>query len=227
MFDNILTAPDASAVAVDVFGPTYERTFFDNLQASKHEPQVRVMKGRSEEMLRKLQARDFDIIFIDGSHAARDVLTDAVQSWPLLAEGGLLILDDYGNERPRAEFEKLDKVPDELKPRIAIDAFLSAFRSEVEIVERGYQVAVRKRAPPCQDWVCSGGVSWTYDWEQRRLFSRVNHAPIPLSDEQRGELESLLTEIPFGQTEPVPSDACLARPVCKSVADLLSAPSPR
>ena len=223
MFDNILTGPDTSAVAVDLFGPTYEKTFLDNLAATRRTHQVRVLKGRSEEILHSLPVRSFDIIFIDGSHAARDVLTDAVQGWTLLADGGLLILDDYANERPRDEFAKLDKVPDDLKPRIAIDAFLTAFRSEVEVVEHGYQVAVKKRAPPCPDWVCSGGVTWIYDWGRRLFFKRASRQPIPLSDEQRKELELLLAETSFGQTEPVPSEACLARPVCKSVADLLVA----
>jgi predicted O-methyltransferase YrrM len=224
MLDNVLTGQGSSAVAVDIFAPSYERTFLDNLEASGHKEKVRVVKGRSEDVLRGIPLRSVDIAFIDGSHAARDVLTDAVQSWTLLVDGGLLIFDDYGNDRPRDEFAKLDKVPHELKPRVAVDAFLTAFRAEVEVVERGYQVVLRKRTPPCQDWVCSGGRAWFYHWGQRRLFKRASHEPVPIADEQRSELELLLAETPFGQVEPVPSEACLARPACKSVADLLGAP---
>jgi hypothetical protein len=31
----------------------------------------------------------------DGSHRARDVLEDAVLSWPLLKVGGIMLFDDY------------------------------------------------------------------------------------------------------------------------------------
>ena len=33
------------------------------------------------------------IVYIDGSHEAPDVLTDAVMAWKLLVEGGIMILD--------------------------------------------------------------------------------------------------------------------------------------
>lgn len=224
MLDNVLTGDGASAVAVDLFDPRYERTFLENLKISGKSDRVRILKGRSDSVLHALPMRSFDIVFIDGSHAARDVLTDAVQGWLLLADGGLMILDDYGNEKPRDEFAPLDRVPDELKPRVAIDAFLTAFRGELDVVQRDFQVVVRKRTPACQDWVCSGGQNWFYDWAQRRLFKRVTKEPIPLTEEQRVELESILVTLPFGATAPEPSQECLAKPACKSMVDLLTAP---
>ena len=33
------------------------------------------------------------VVYIDGSHDASDVLTDAVMAWKLLAQGGIMILD--------------------------------------------------------------------------------------------------------------------------------------
>lgn len=33
------------------------------------------------------------VVYIDGSHWAKDVLTDAVMAWRLLKEGGVMILD--------------------------------------------------------------------------------------------------------------------------------------
>ncbi len=130
MLDNILTGNGASAVAVDLFEPSYEGTFLENLRVSGKASRVRILKGRSDSVLHTLPVNSFDIVFIDGSHAARDVLTDAVQGWLLLADHGLMILDDYGNEKPRDEFLSLSRVPDELKPRVAIDAFITAFRGE-------------------------------------------------------------------------------------------------
>ena len=38
----------------------------------------------------------FDFCYIDASHAAEDVLRDAVLAWPLIKPGGLIVFDDYG-----------------------------------------------------------------------------------------------------------------------------------
>jgi len=224
MLNNVLTGDGATAVAVDLFEPGYENTFIENLRLSGKADRVRTLKGRSESVLHTLPAHSFDIIFIDGSHAARDVLTDAVQGWLLLADNGLMIMDDYANEKPRDEFMTLSRIPDELKPRVAIDAFVTAFRGELDVVQRDFQLVVRKRAPACRDWVCSSGQNWFYDWAQRRLFKRMTQEPIPLTEEQRGELEFVLATMPFGATAPEPSQECLAKPACKSAVDLLTAP---
>lgn len=224
MLDNILTGPSSRAVAVDVFEPAYEQTFLGNLKCSRRADRVRIAKGRSDVVLHNLPLASFDIIFIDGSHAARDVMTDATQAWLLLAPGGLLIFDDYANDKPREEFKVLPRVPDELKPRVAIDAFVTAFRPELEVVQRDFQLTVRKRVPPCRDWICGGGKNWFYDWAHRRLFNRTTRHEIPLSKEQRTHLESMLTSLPLGAALPEPSEPCLADPACKSVVDLLTAP---
>jgi len=222
MLDNILTGPGACGIAVDLFEESYERTFRDNLRLSGMGGRVRIVKGRSDLVLHTLPASSFDIIFIDGSHAARDVLTDVIQGWLLLKDGGLMIMDDYGNDKPRKEFASVPRIPDELKPRVALDAFLTAFRGELEVVQRDFQLVVRKRKPDCQDWVCSSGGNWVYNWAQRRLFRRTTKETIPITDEQRTELESILTTLPLGATEPEPTQECLARPACKSAVELVT-----
>ena len=61
---------------------------------------VRKMKGRSAEMLSRLRARPggerFDVAYVDGSHAARDVMIDAAIGWELLrraASSCFMIID--------------------------------------------------------------------------------------------------------------------------------------
>ena len=77
----------------------------------------------------------YDIIYIDGSHAAPDVLSDAVLSWALLKPGGTMVFDDYGWQQvPEAHNQ----------PRMAIDSFLACFRGQYDDVHSGYQLAVRK-----------------------------------------------------------------------------------
>jgi predicted O-methyltransferase YrrM len=78
----------------------------------------------------------FDFIYIDGSHKAPDVLTDACMAWPLLKLEGLMVFDDYMWGNPRDALHR---------PKIAIDAFTTIFGETAEIVHMGYQLVVRKK----------------------------------------------------------------------------------
>lgn len=78
----------------------------------------------------------YDFIYIDGSHTAPDVLTDACLAWQLLKPRGFIVFDDYmwGPSRDILH-----------RPKIAIDAFCNIFAEQAEIVHVGYQLAVRKK----------------------------------------------------------------------------------
>lgn len=41
------------------------------------------------------EGQQFDLIYVDGSHFADDVLTDGITAWRLLKDGGVLIFDDF------------------------------------------------------------------------------------------------------------------------------------
>lgn len=79
---------------------------------------------------------DADFIYIDGSHIAKDVLTDACMAWPLLKKGGIMAFDDYlwGDARDILH-----------RPKLAVDAFSSIFAEELEVIHTGYQFIVRKK----------------------------------------------------------------------------------
>ena len=78
----------------------------------------------------------YDFIYIDGSHIAKDVLTDACMAWPLLKSKGLMVFDDYMWGNPRDILHR---------PKPAIDAFCNLFAEEAEIIHVGYQLVVRKK----------------------------------------------------------------------------------
>ena len=78
----------------------------------------------------------YDFIYIDGSHIAKDVLTDACMAWPLLKTGGVMVFDDYLWGNPRDVLHR---------PKAAIDAFTTLFAEELEIIHVGYQAVIRKR----------------------------------------------------------------------------------
>lgn len=77
-------------------------------------------------------------MYVDGSHLAPDVLTDAVLAFRAVRPGGLIVFDDYelaagcGAEPSRDD------------PKIAVDAFLACFAGQVEVLHKGFQVIVRR-----------------------------------------------------------------------------------
>ena len=71
----------------------------------------------------------FDFIYIDGSHAAPDVLADAVLAFALLRVGGVIAFDDYvwGPEEGQGPFNS---------PKLGIDAFVNTYIEKLRIVRR-------------------------------------------------------------------------------------------
>lgn len=82
------------------------------------------------------EKRQFDFIYIDGSHTAKDVLTDACMSWPLLKKDGIMVFDDY--------LWRLPGFTTVQRPKIAIDSFVNIFEDEIGMVHNGYQLIIRK-----------------------------------------------------------------------------------
>jgi len=82
-----------------------------------------------------VNAERFDVVYVDGSHRRIDAYRDCTLSWPLLNPGGILLIDDY-------EFGR--RLPDDLKPKQGVDAFLSNISGQHDEIHRDYQIAVRK-----------------------------------------------------------------------------------
>ena len=102
------------------------------------ERRVEKLKMDSRTALAKMMTpaqAQFDFIYIDGSHRARDVLTDAVMAFPLLKDGGIMVFDDYQWGDPTSATER---------PKVAIDAFTTIFADEFQIIHAAYQLAGKK-----------------------------------------------------------------------------------
>lgn len=85
----------------------------------------------------------FDLVYVDGSHEAPDVLVDAVLAFYLCRPGGLLIFDDYVWTPDAQARENPLKTP---KP--AIDAFVNTFNARLQVVAKTplYQLYLQKLA---------------------------------------------------------------------------------
>lgn len=114
-----------------------ETEYLKNNIAPYIDRNIQFVKGKSYDVLRRVfQENSADYIYIDGSHLAIDVLSDAVLSWSLLKDGGILIFDDYG--------WGCHTTIENQKPKIAIDAFMSAYVGHYELLHHGWQVFLKK-----------------------------------------------------------------------------------
>ena len=101
---------------------------------------VEKLKGSSVSRLADMltnQVGSYDFIYIDGSHVAKDVMTDACMAWPLLKSGGIMVFDDYLWGAPLTVTHK---------PKLAIDFFTTLFGEELDIIHLGYQLIVKKKS---------------------------------------------------------------------------------
>ena len=79
-----------------------ERRFDHNLTVAKQRTSfpasvIKFKKSSTQALAEIISRREapFDLIYVDGSHQAPDVLTDAVLAFQLLRVGGIIIFDDY------------------------------------------------------------------------------------------------------------------------------------
>jgi predicted O-methyltransferase YrrM len=142
MLENILTDPTATLTAIDVFDGPYTEKYVANINRTGAAKKVTTITDFSQHALRELQPDSYDIIYIDGSHAKQDVLEDAVLSWRLLKEGGLMIFDDY--RWAGCFVEGTSDRPSDF-PKTAIDAFVACFGDQLEVIHNSYQILVRKK----------------------------------------------------------------------------------
>lgn len=144
LLDNILTHPEAHLDCIDTFEGSKEHKDIDMKAVEERaranlEPygkKVTIIKNEGWDELMQWRYDPVDLIYIDGSHAAADVLRDAVLADIVLNPGGILIFDDYG-------WAGLNHAPN--VPRGAIDAFMECYAEQYDQVHIGYQVILKKK----------------------------------------------------------------------------------
>ena len=138
LIDNIATHPSATVDTIDA----YEKPRLQhNLAATGHREKVTFHAGFSAVVLPTLPLDSYDFAYIDGNHWAVNVLEDAVLSFRLVKVGGIMAFDDYLWDDPEWNHEG--------RPKEAIDAFLTIYSMQIEILYRGYQVWIRKTTARC------------------------------------------------------------------------------
>ena len=190
VLENVLTHTTATLTGVDININPY---LVQNVELSGFGDKVTLLEGPSAEVLRTLPLRSFDIIYVDGSHKADDVLIDAVLSFEVLKDGGVIIFDDY-------EWET--QLPAELRPKLSIDFFLTMFRSRLTVLSKTHQLVVQKRPSPCSQVdrrFCTHLGDYVYEWKKQRLVG-PDGREVPLTNAERLVAEMLMRRVRIGET---------------------------
>ncbi|WP_131120372.1 class I SAM-dependent methyltransferase [Lichenihabitans psoromatis] len=107
------------------------------LNTARYGDRVEVFSEPSWAALTKLvyQGRKYDIIYVDASHTAPDVLADTLIAWRMLKVGGLWIWDDFLLDIEKVGLESVSG---------GVVTFLKMYEGCYEWVHAGWQVAIRK-----------------------------------------------------------------------------------
>jgi len=143
-FENVLTHESSRLTCIDPFTGSVEhaeldltnlRSIFEN-NTSEWSEKLRIIQKTSLSALPELitSGEKFDVIYVDGSHRASDVLFDAVNCFELLKTGGIMVFDDYLGGKLVTD--------DDVKP--AVDAFIFAYQSKINVFNVAYQLWLQK-----------------------------------------------------------------------------------
>jgi len=168
--ENILTAADSSIDCLDFFQADpvygdYHARFRANTAPWRQ--RIREFPGPSFDSLRRVDG-PYDLVYVDGWHAAFGALADGTMAWPLLKVGGIMIFDDYlwvppklgPPPRPGAlarkwlrwtgrhwRTEGLKKQIESVRtetPKLGVDGLLATLDGYYELLGISNQLAVRK-----------------------------------------------------------------------------------
>jgi len=122
---------DLSPEKMDGVEQRFDRNIATAIGRAAADIALRKIRQRSDVALAGLiteRADPFDLIYIDGSHTAPDVLVDAVLAFQLLRIGGVMIFDDYlWSMEPALKADPLNT------PKLAVDVFTTVFARKVRV----------------------------------------------------------------------------------------------
>lgn len=135
MMENVLTHPDSFGYGIDPYPDDFKRGSNEPVKEIAAERMSKFKNwtwiyAKSQDGLRMWDSMKFgykiDVLYLDGSHLAHDVVMDWCFAWPHLRNGSLVIFDDYGLSK-----RKTDGV---LRVDVAVDAIEKSFAPFIERV---------------------------------------------------------------------------------------------
>jgi predicted O-methyltransferase YrrM len=147
LLDNMMNHADSEIFCIDTFmgSPEHsdshreslEQKFLFNISVSKWPEKISLLKGDSRFILPALcrERHQFDVIYVDGSHATLDVVNDGIYSLHLLKPQGVIIFDDY---------QWTDPIHGNQPVKKAVDFLDASYPKYMKRVLDGYQRAYHK-----------------------------------------------------------------------------------
>lgn len=133
VIDTFQGSPEHSGMGVST--KNLKDKFMENTK--EHKEKISVLIGRSQDILKDEGFNQpwYDLIYIDGSHMAQDVLEDAKLSWRALKHGGIMVFDDYRWDGGESEDER---------PKKGIDTFYKYYSKHIKILNLEYQAIIQR-----------------------------------------------------------------------------------
>ncbi len=135
LLQNIATSPDSRLLCLAC---NDQPLLWPNITQAGGEKRTEFRRGISRETLRTLPSAAYDFVYIDGAHSTIEVLEHAVLSFRLAKPAAIIAFDDYLWNDP--QHNQLGV------PKPAIDTFLALYAKNIDLLESGYQIWLRKRA---------------------------------------------------------------------------------
>ena len=145
-FKTKLLVNDINLTCVDTWKGSYEQVHkkidfniveenFDN-NIKLYKDNINKYKSSSHDFFKLKNLKEYDFIFIDGSHEFDDVLADANSSFKLLKQGGFMLFDDFN------WFHYKDL---KMNPAYAINVFLKEKKRNFDIIFVDMMVLIKKK----------------------------------------------------------------------------------
>jgi len=114
------------------FNPVFDNF---NFNIKNYLDRVDIYKMSSKKFFKEINNKKYDLIYIDGSHFARDVFEDAINSFNVLNKNGYLIFDDF-------LWDFYPSIND--NPIGGIKLFIKKKFLQIKIVSINYQIIIQK-----------------------------------------------------------------------------------
>lgn len=153
------------------FGGDTRETFHANMRATGNYGKLATFPGEFSVVLPKMKTdgREYDLIFIDGSHDCESVRQDIALSRPLLKPGGAILFHDHNDQHPGVMEAVAELARDGWKCHEQIDS-LALFRNGDPAPKP--KVYIRGVMPHRGDLLVNLGSAWAMDSRFSQKYNR-------------------------------------------------------
>ena len=135
LLDTILTDPTDELFCID---QAFSSAFDHNINQTNALDKIVCIEGKPLMLLPDLPPDSFSLVTIQDRRKQADYIQQEMGlCWPLLKNGGVIIVKDYGWKHPGGPTQS---------PKTGVDRFLKTIEGEFDILVQAHQLVIKKRA---------------------------------------------------------------------------------